>query len=510
MGFFVSAYFVLRYGGLWIENDTAVFSQITSQMLHYRSVLFLGQYVHGFGYPAWMGSLSLLSGVSVPILDTIVLPFAGMLFLIVSTYVLYGLVLKHERHTMLAVLLLFAVPDLLFTVVRGNHEKLNVFFMVLALFSLIKGYKAISCGDVTSTWKWIGLFYVQVFINATVNDYFGSTFAAAAAATFLSGVLLQGRVQNINQFRPQVLRYSGIVAVSWLMVLWVMLYVFPPAGADLGLAHSALQKFLNLFLTLHTSSNPYVAPTQQWAGKAALALVSAFRWILFLTSFTVWARDLVLLFTSRRRYGLSYLFLLGLYGSFGFLVFAAIPLDFTGLNAGTNLEVRNFPYYALVAAPLMALGINRLLSKIGNDVNHKVAHRVRGSLGVIFSLFVVVSLLKVTLDPLMSNLWMYFTPAESQALRAFWQESVYTTLWAGPDNRLVYVADAWFGRDPGSNQVAGYGYQTTERDLLISAQVIQNSLVQNFTIPNYSKQNLIYNDGGAEIYRMAPQTPFEN
>jgi len=148
-----------------------------------------------------------------------------------------------------------------------------------------------------------------VFVNATVNDYFASTFALAATLTLVGGwLLLRIHVPATARYRSQITRFTSYVVASWLLVWWVMLYVFPPAGQDFALAHGALNKLVDLFLTLHTSSNPYTAPASEWAGKLDQMLVASFRWFLAVTSILIWLRELWMIIRHNQHRSFEHLF----------------------------------------------------------------------------------------------------------------------------------------------------------------------------------------------------------
>src|SRR5689334_12341429 len=84
-----AGYFVLRFGGLWMENDTSVFSRTAARTLQEGTIFFRDQYVHGFGYSAWLALLSALTSIPPPILDTAILPYIGALFLVLPAYLAY-------------------------------------------------------------------------------------------------------------------------------------------------------------------------------------------------------------------------------------------------------------------------------------------------------------------------------------------------------------------------------------------------------------------------------------
>jgi hypothetical protein len=610
IGLLYAGYFVLRYGGIWTENDTAFFSQVTALMLRAGNVGFAHQYTHGFGYPAWLGSLSLLTGISVPVLNTVVMPYVGAVFLIMAAFLAYRTLLGATGAGFLATSLLLATSDVFFSVLRGNHEKLDIAFMLVAIYALFKGFEAMGRGSAMDLLIWVVLFYTLIFGNASVNDYFASTFVFAATLTLPCGYVLLRYHRDPEAQRPAMVRFTITVAVSWLLVWWVMLYVFPAAGSDFRLVHTAGEKLRDLFLSLQVSSNPYVAPGQQWAGPAVSIVLGAFRWLLFGGSFIVWITQLLRVFVRRTRFTLAQLFLLALYGAFGLVVAISIPVDFVGLQAGTNLELRNFTYFALVAAPLLAWGL-REIDPASSAAITWVARHVRGAqpapyergddgcpfwamaiksqshlclspkhdlsalspmyidaycsrvqhvhckffihaagdeararpqfervqtggvkasaaeprkpvpvpkrrriysgaAGAVLVAFIVLGLLKSTVDPLVSNQWIFYTPAERQALDFFWHHRGGMTMWTGPDNRIVSVATTWHLDQTGDEQVIGYAMRPEVRDLLWSPQIAANAAEVRIVLLAIQQQDRVYDNGGSQIFRETPRTPFQN
>lgn len=516
-------YFVFRYGGLWAENDTAAFSEVTTQMLAAKSVLFSGQYPHGFGYPAWLGSLSLLTGLNVPLLNTVVMPYFGALLLAVPAFLAFRVLLRSDKVAVLAVFLLMAVPELMFSALRGNHEKLNIAFMMGAVYLLFKGVEAGRQAHVGKIAAFVVLFYVMIFFNDTANDFFGSTFSVASTLTLLVCVMFLRRRDGASpQIRSAVLRMTLTVAISWLMVWWVMLFVFPVAGHDFHLLTTVVEKLVGLFLSVRAAHNPFSTTRQAWAGGAIYTVMASFRWVLFLGSLGFWLSKMYAGLVRRVPLELPPMFLLAMYGAMGFLVFVSIPVDFLGLNAGTNLEVRNFTYFALFAAPLFAWGIAEKLGTHAMEPMDQTGERrrrrsfrlnrrmVKTGLGVGLALLMALGALKTTLDPIVSNQWIFYTRPELEAIRAFWHLSRHQAMWTGPDNRLANVTANWLPFDPHGNAVVGFQVPIMARDFLQSPVVQANAIAQKTPLPPVGGQDRIYDNGGAQIYRLKPTTPFQN
>ena len=528
-GLIYAAYFVLRYRGLWMENDTAVFSQVTARTLAAGTIFFPGQYPHGYGYPAWSAMLAVATGLRPAVLQTAVLPYVGILLLMVPSLLLFSLLLRSRRVAAWSVLLMLLAPDLTFAVLRGNHEKLNIALLLISFYVLFQGFEAVRARRMGRLAVWVVLFYLCAFLNASVNDYFASSFVLAEGVTVAVIWFLQRRGRHrAATARTPVRQLWLAVASSWLLVWWVMLFVFLPAGHDFRLVAGAGRKLLDLFESLHGSSNPFTKVAQEWAGRGAQFAVAAFRYVLALGSFGTWC---VLVWRAWRRgrgrwARLERLFLFGAYAGFALSVAAAVPLDFSGLGAGSNLEVRNFTYFALLAAPLFAVGLHTLRARarwrrlrarksprpVRRAVFFPGAVVVRIGFALLCGAFLVVSLWKVTLDPLVSNQWMFYTPAEGEALVAFSSHAVDSALWAGPDDRLPDVMGAMVPIAAHGDQVVGYAIAKRPqiRDLLISPAIIANCLVEGFPLPYLGGKDRIYDDGGARIYRDAPETIFED
>jgi len=330
------------------------------------------------------------------------------------------------------------------------------------------------------------------------------------AVAMLVGSWLARRTDRDFAARPVFSRLASVVGASWLLILWVMFFVFTPAGADFQLLKTAGSKLLSLFLTLDTGSNPYALASSQWANATVVGLVAAFRWALSIASFLIWIWALWRIIVQRQELAWSRILLMALYGAFGLTVAFAIPLDFTGLAAGSNLEVRNFTLFVLFASPLLIWG----LSEGPGHPAMAVIRKYRGLLGLvaplIFAGFVIIGLLKVTLDPVISNQWMFYRPSEKQAVSYFWTHAEDASLWSGPDARISDMWATWTISNPRHNDVLGYTLANTERDWLHSPVVVASAVVQKMAVPNYQAQDRVYDNGDGQLYHMRPETIFQS
>ncbi len=502
--------FVVRYRGLWVENDTAFFTRDAVLTVQRHSVLFAGDYPHGFLYTAWLASFQWLAGVSPPVFNTVVAPFVGITLMLGAAYLCYRVLTHSERTATLAAWMLLAVPEVVFSAVRGNHEKFNIAILLLGLWALAasvpRGPAAVTSAERVRQFTWLALFLLLMLMNSVTNDYFASTLATAGLLA--AGFMVAARprlTRSAADVRPLAARLAVGMAAAGGVVVWVMLGVYPPASQDFTLLSTAAIKLWHLLRTGRVHSNPYAAPAAQWAGSFSYLLVASFRWIMFAASlvvFVAFGRRL----WQRRRVPAHVLMLLAMYLALGLLVAVAIPLDFTGLAAGSNLEVRNFTYFALLATPLAAMG---LFAVWRHPLVRRKAQRVAGWSAVMVAAFLAAGVVKVTLDPLVSNEWIFYTPAERQAVGFFVAHAHSMGLWTGPDNRLVYMAQSLWPVTPHDNVVMGFKPLPLTADFLWSPVVVANTEAQHGWLPPYAAQNRVYDDGGAAIYQTVPESPFQ-
>jgi hypothetical protein len=517
-GLTYATFFVLRYGGLWAEGDTSAFSRTVTQVLSVGSIMSGVDYAHGFGYPAWLGTLTTLGGFPTPVMNTVVAPFLGTLWMVVWGYLAFRELTGSSRIAGIGVLLLLAVPDVMFTVLRGNHEKLNITLMLAAIYMLVKSIRlGAQQATARSILPWLAAFYLATFANASTNDYFGTAFAAALTLIAAIFWLLQrGEPYTADRDRyARIARHLWLAALgAWALAWLFMLYVYPPAAAsDVPLLRSAAKRVTSLFLTFHTTGNPYMAASQVWENSAVFNLLASFRWVLLAASLSLWIQRVWTVRIRRERVEWQDLFLIAVYAAFSALVAIAIPVDWVGLSAGNNLEVRNFTYFALFAAPLTAWGLSRLAASwVASRRSVRKGRRIMAGIITAVTAFTLAGTAKADLDPTIANLWLFYRPAEFQAIRSFWWHSQGQVLWAGPDDRLPEVAHSWLIRNPGGNLVQGYAVMPAARDFLVSPVVLASLRADGETGPWTTLTGLdrIYDDGGAQIYRTVATTAFEH
>ena len=120
-----SAYFVLRYDGLWNEGDTARQVQVLAYVSS-KGKLSTDEpgavYPHGPNYPLLSTVLMKITGVSAQVLTIHVYPLMIFLMVVVG-FAVYRTLTNSLKAGLLATLFLYIQPDFLWVILRGSHEK---------------------------------------------------------------------------------------------------------------------------------------------------------------------------------------------------------------------------------------------------------------------------------------------------------------------------------------------------------------------------------------------------
>lgn len=496
------AYFVLRYGGHWGEVDSVAFAGMIARLPEDGHIIYAGAYPHGYAYSVWAITLSYFTGLPVGELLRWYTPIIGNLFLGLFAFANFRRWLGSDRLGMMAASVLFLVPELVFTVSRGNHEKLTVTLTLLALLSLLRSFMEVQGRNWARFAAWLSVYYLLAFVLVSLNIFFGSSFIVVSTlAAILAWGLVRITPRRMKNFRNPIERLTLRVAASWLLVLLVMWYIYPLGGQNLSVLKTALAKLGVLALSLEPQSNPYTTGRTDWASVAAYRTISSFRWVLLVGSLISWLALIVPTFRNLDRSTLPKVFLLALYGAAGLQMALAIPVDLIGLEEGANLQVRVYTYFVLFAAPLFALGLQRVLQRWP-------LLRAPVIIGITF--FAACSLLKATLDPTVSNRWIFYHPAEVEAIQSWATRHANESLWIGPDTRLSdgYLMEHSLGL-PNYNSL-DMGAPSPQTYHALNSPIKQaNDKAWGYTGSPLLLEQRVYDNGIAQIYHRTPRTPLQ-
>jgi hypothetical protein len=391
---------------------------------------------------------------------------------------------------------------------------------------------------------YVFLFYLTILALAATNVFFASSFISSIALSFMAGYgvlflcrrTFLARLSGLR-FDPARLstyaRFLGrffYISLSSLIILaLVLFYLYPPAQLFIHSLHSLGEKLAVILGGYAYASNPYQIVGFGWVSSGVYFMLTLVNWVVVLVSLVTWLS--MMLPDDSGELGLlahpARFTLWLLYAVLALHVGIGMVADLSGL-LGTNLQLRLFPAYMLVAIPMAVLGLKRFVSSI------RVSIRVRRViLALVFLLilwFSGASLLKVTNEPLLSNYWTFYTDAESAGLA--WSR-VYLParkVWADFDAiRLKPLAmtqgiegaarDRPIDEGSTSSSSGALAHQglsldigevdTETRDFLISRSVRLWSARNGRGLPDTAYAYRIYDNGEVQIYHLQPRTPYQ-
>lgn len=510
-GLAFGAYFVLRYGGLWGENDSAFFVFAANGVKVAGPLHPENAYTHGFAYPLWAAILSNTTGLSVGELFRVYTPLVGNLFLGIFGYALFRRLLGSKLVSAVATLSLYLVAELYFTVSRGNHEKLLVALMLLIALAIVR---TIQESRVPGRWGafigWLVVYYASAFVLFSINVVLAS---AVTLAWFGAWLLLQATAaaqpRQRGHFRRAATRIALVTGSFWLLGFGAAYFVYPPALGDVSHAVSSVRAVLNVAKDQQVASNPYAARDYPaWVSREVYVMLTVFRWVLLAGSAATWLVLAYRAWVRPRRSDRMIIVLLGLYAAMGLEVVGGVAVDFAGVQLGNNLQVRLFTYFSVLAVPLLTVGLLTLYRAFAARFSRRTAHRVAFTL---FGVFAFASLLKATLDPTVANDWIFVRPSELAAITTWTNHTHDDQLRVGDDFRLWY---GWVlthdGDLPNADKLDVGRPDPASSSLLVSRATLAETVAWQSPLSTMELDDRVYDGGFVQIYHRTPQTPFQH
>ncbi|MGH2366980.1 MAG: hypothetical protein ACRDI2_02180 [Chloroflexota bacterium] len=510
-GVAAAAFFVLRPEGRWSENDTAVLADAIAVMARgQRLIPSAGSvYPNGYVYQALSTFVLALTGLSVETVQQVLSPFLFAFILIPIAWVTYRELAGGAAAATLGALLLLVEPEFLFVTLRGSHEKVTRTLMLLALLLLARSFRLRH--QPARFAVHVLLFHLVGYGIIASNNLFAAAFIAAIAVTVL-GSLVLGRWWTTDALRrssdlSRRLLYglAALLAVAFIFTF----YAYPPATHQIVIYGEIWQRVAVLLLNMgeeQPAGDPYALVAGAWVSLPVYFLVSLANWLLIAASLAFWLRDGWRWF--RRRIGppsqAAWLLWL-LYGAFAAQGAAAVVIDFSGA-LGTNLQHRAFASFALVAVPVVARGVTPLL------VSGAGGAWLRGAVSAAIGCLAVLSVLKATNEPLLSNKWMFYEPQEVQALHWADHHLRYNAIWTGFDERLTAAYSVTVRLNVPRAEFLGWGNRLTTRrptgesDFVVSDITRLRAARFGSALPPTADQIRSYDNGTAQVYHRVPIT----
>lgn len=500
---YICLYFVARYGGLWSESDSAVFSNMI------RTVVDSGQlsptegpvYANGYSYQAITAFISALTGLDVPTLQKLVFPLTAIL-VVVPAWILYRELTGNGAAATVVTLLLFTQPEFLFVILRSSHEKFTRVLTMLCLFLLVRSMRLYK--QPVQLAIHVVLFYLAAYAMIASNNLLANSFIFAVAIALVLGQILHRRWDALDQPSSTLIPRLTYVLVTCIGIAFVFtFYAYPPARYDLLVLRNVWEQIAALLLDYQThSTNVYSQIEAGWINLPTYFLLSSANWIILVSSLIIWLYQGV----RWMRYGVrpetpagSLLWLL--YAAFSFQGGLAILADMSGALA-SNLQHRIFPSFAIIAVAIVGGALMRWRPQ-------RYVQQIRILITTLIAVAAILAVLKSTIEPMLSNKWIFHRHSELVALDWTDQHVYSHQIWTEFDERLSV---AWLmnqGVSTNQNRFVGGTVNTEIHGFILSDLTRLRSVRLKQALPIPTDALLVYDNGEAQLYHRRPLTPYQ-
>jgi hypothetical protein len=504
----VGLYFLARYGGFWAESDSANFTRFIRDYVAHGSMLppVAEIYPNGYLDQALSTFIVSLTGMQVETLQQLVYPLVAAIGVPVA-WMAYRALTGSAAGATASAALLFTQPEFLFVFLRSSHEKFTRILMLVCLFLLVK----IITTHQNATRKLVlgGLYCAAAYAMIASNVLMAASFAIGIGSAFAIGVV-------IGIVKPRLARtgvalgpsVAVLVAASLGLVALFMLVAYPPATHNIRVLNHTIDQ-VNALLTgmfgggtATQSSNvlgAYSYVTSGWVSPAVYLILSAGNWLLLTLSLAVWIRlGWRWLIRNQGPPTRTAWLLWLLYAALAFQGGIAVLSDASGALE-SNLELRLFPSFAMVGAALLG-------STLADWIGHARGNARPLALSVALSAVSILSVFKVTNEPIFSNKWTFYRPGELTALAWADDHLRNAFVWTEFDDRIGTALHFRFAQLKNSydSSVATY-----TRDMAVSdvTRVRAARLGQPLPVPPDAWQ--IYDNGVSQLYHLRADTPYQ-
>ncbi|MCL5027324.1 MAG: hypothetical protein M1531_12680 [Chloroflexi bacterium] len=535
----IASYSMLRYGGLWGEADTNVFSAASWAALETGRLAEGPEqavYPNGYGYQAVATFLANIAGLTVPAMQLYGSALL-MVWIVVPAWLLYREFIGSKPGATLATAILLVQPELLFPVLRGTHEKFTRGLILLCLYLLVR---SLHSRHRPSRFAALVLaYYLAIFALISFNNLLATSFIMVVGlALGLSWLVFHGNRSAFPSMPPAIRRLSYTLLVSIVLTFLFIFYAYTPARHDLLVLWSFGDQLAAWFSGIGgtekvTSIHPYTAVDTGWVSLPVYFTLSLANWLLLLGSGAIWLWQSIAWMRPRKALGdeatsadennpgplrvwlwrgtswlrrserESDLLLWAFYGAFAFQVIVSIALDVSGALT-SNLQHRAFPSFTMLAAPVAGKWLAEQMP--WQAVGGRLA---QAALWMGIAVLGVLSVLKSTNEPLLSNKWLFYLPGEVAAIEWAADTLSQRALWSGFDERMATSIGIRYGIDPRKVRLTMSMVDAGVRDFLVSDVIRRQSLRLSMPLPVEGDSLITYDNGQAQIQHRRPRTPFQ-
>ena len=484
-------YFVLRPDGRWAEADTALMTDAI------RTVVRAGSlspesgtlYPSGYGYPAVSATILAFTGLDVRVLQQLVYPLISAA-VVLPAWALYREVGGTVRVAAIATLFLLLIPEHLFTLLRGSHERMDRTFLLLLVWFIVRRAR-IGQSAAQSALHMVVILLALYGLVAT-NVLFAMSVAAALTMAALASWTLWRTSVAGSLARTAGVQLGWVAVAAWLLIVIFILVIYPPAMHTMDAISGLPAQIAQLISGSEGAVNPYASIPSAWVSPQVFVALSIGNLIVVMGSALTWV---VLgrrwLRGERPRTGLWVLWLL--YAAFAFQVALGTFVDRTGMLGG-NLQYRAFAPFATLAAGLLAVGLS--------EIRPRAVIRVAG--GIALAALAVAATLKASNEPVVSNKWTFYSPAEITGLAWADANLASTPTWIGPDERLGAAYLTELGVPAHGDRWTHDELDPSVRAFVVSDIVRLQASRMGVTLPALAVQDRVYDNGETQIYRGEP------
>lgn len=498
----VGWYFVVRYQGQWAEADSATFARVIRAFVaEGRLVPTQGEvYPNGYAFQAISAFILALTGLDAATLQQLVYPLLAAL-VVLPAWLVYRELTGDGRGATIATMLLFIQPEFLFVLLRSSHEKFTRTLLLLCIFFLARSFNLAHRPGMFATA--IGLFYLATFAFIASNNLLAHSFIFAVAVALLLGLALQARERQSGVRDTVVKRLPYTVLICLGLSYLFMFYIYAPVQHHILILQTTWDRIAALFLDVQSQPvNAYAQVEAGWISLPVYFLLSSANWVMLVVSFGIWLRQGV----RWLRHGsapanptLRLVWLL--YAAFALQGGLSVISDASG-SLSSNLQHRIFPSFAI-------LGVAMVATELAQWRPGGQRRRIQAALAATIGIVALFSVLKAANEPALSNKWTFYQTEELVALT--WSDAHLrqTAIWTEFDERLSVAWTTVAGMSPGQNRLRGGRLQPTTRVLLLTDITRQRSSRLARPLPVPPDALRVYDNGSAELYRLRPQTPYQ-
>ena len=429
--FLTHVYFITRYDFNWLEWDTATTTRSIVSMQSEAILVPTRAYPAGFSYEFIASSASSIMDVDIQTLQQIVFPITYGVVPVLIAICFYRSMLKGKHDWIASSLLLILIPEFIMVSSRGTHEKSS---MILIMTLLLMVAIWIRRNNISSRppIPFIAAAFVMISAIVFTNCFFAVSFFIVLAIAQPVAVKL-GEIKRSRDFLS--------IPLFGLACTGAFLLLYRPASTLVATASTYWQKLALILSGQETPAEPYSSISAAWTSTSAWTATNLLTFFLIGFSAGYIAYSL-LLKRNQESIGTTEALYLGATGML--LVF--VILDYVGGSSISNLQLRWLPFWGITAAPAAYRGA--LLA--GRTHLRSIPRRgLVLMLGLAIAIVLSLSLLRATLDPSISNRWIYYSDAEDYSIDWI-NQTCSGNAWGGIDYRTgsLFVFDHGFPQNP--------------------------------------------------------------